>query len=69
LNETYRKVRIDKQLSNTFPVQNGRKQGNASPPLLLLGFSLEYGVRKVKENEEELEPYGAHQFTVCAFDI
>jgi len=56
-------------LSNTFPVQNGRKQGNASPPLLLLGFSLEYGVRKVKENEEELEPYGAHQFTVCAFDI
>jgi hypothetical protein len=29
LNETYGKVRIGKQLSDNFPIQNGLKQGNA----------------------------------------
>jgi len=34
LNETYSKVRISKNLSDTFPVQNGLKQGDAFSPLL-----------------------------------
>jgi hypothetical protein len=34
LNETYSKVRIGKNLSDSFPVQNGLKQGNALSPLL-----------------------------------
>jgi hypothetical protein len=29
LNETYSKVRINKYLSDTFPIQNGLKQGDA----------------------------------------
>jgi hypothetical protein len=29
LNETYSKFHIDKHLSNSFPVQNGLKQGDA----------------------------------------
>jgi hypothetical protein len=34
LNETYSKVRIGKYLSDSFPVQNGLKQGDALSPLL-----------------------------------
>jgi hypothetical protein len=29
LNETYSKVRVGKFLSDTFPIQNGPKQGDA----------------------------------------
>jgi hypothetical protein len=34
LNETYSKVHIGKNLSVTFPIQNGVKQGDALSPLL-----------------------------------
>jgi hypothetical protein len=34
LNETYSKVHIGKYLSDTFPIQNGLKQGDALAPLL-----------------------------------
>jgi hypothetical protein len=40
LNETYSKVCISKQLYDTFPIQNGVKQGDALSPLLL-NFALE----------------------------
>jgi hypothetical protein len=46
LNKTYSKVRIGKHLSDTFPIQNGLQQGDASLPLLL-NFVLEYFIRKV----------------------
>jgi hypothetical protein len=32
--ETYSKVRIGKHLSDSFPIQNGLKQGDALSPLL-----------------------------------
>jgi hypothetical protein len=47
LNETYRKVRIGKLLSDKFPIQNGLKQGDALSPLLF-NFALEYVVRKAQ---------------------
>jgi hypothetical protein len=34
LSETYSKVRIGKHLSDSFPIQNGLKQGDALSPLL-----------------------------------
>jgi hypothetical protein len=34
LNETYSQIRIDTHLSDTFPIQNGLKQGDALSPLL-----------------------------------
>jgi hypothetical protein len=45
LNKTYCKVRIGKQLSESFPIQNGLKQGGA----------VEYAIRKVQENQVGLK--------------
>jgi hypothetical protein len=47
LNETYGKVRKDKHLSDSFPIQNGLKQGDALSPLLF-NFALEYVISKVQ---------------------
>jgi hypothetical protein len=44
LNEACSKVRIGKHLSDSFPIQNGLKQGDALPPLLF-NFVLEYAIR------------------------
>jgi hypothetical protein len=48
LYKTYSKVRIGKNLSDNFPIQNGLKQGDALSPLFF-NFALEYAIRKVQE--------------------
>jgi hypothetical protein len=50
INETYSKVRICKHLSDSFSIQNGLRQGDASSSLLF-NFALVYAITKVQENQ------------------
>jgi hypothetical protein len=68
LNETYSKVRIGKHLSDSFPVQNGLKQGDASSPLFFK-FALEFAISMVQENQAVLKLNVTHQLLAYADDM
>jgi hypothetical protein len=67
-NETYSRVRISKNLSDKFTVQNGLKQGDALSSLLF-NFSLEYAIRGVQDKQEELKLNGTPQPVAYADDV
>jgi hypothetical protein len=67
LNETYIKVRIGKHSFDSFPIQNGLKQGDALSSLLF-NFASEYAIRMVQVNQVELKLNGTHQFSAYADD-
>jgi hypothetical protein len=54
-------------LSETFPIQNGLKQGDVLSPLVL-NSDLGYSVRKFQENVVGLELNGMHQLLVYSDD-
>jgi hypothetical protein len=68
LNETYSKVHIGKHLSDSFPIQNGLKQGDPLS-LLFFNFALELAIRKVQENQVGLKLNGTHHLLAYTDDV
>ena len=68
LPETYSRVRVGKNLSDTFPIRNGLKQGDAVSPLPF-SYALDYAIRRVQVNQDGLKLEGTHQLLLYADDV
>jgi hypothetical protein len=68
LNEAFSKVHIGKHLSDSFPIQNGLKQGDALSSLFFNSV-LVYAVRNVPEKQVGLKLNGTHQLLAYTDDV
>ena len=65
VDETYSRVRVDKNVSGWFPVRKGLKQGEALSSMLF-NFALEYTIRRVQVNQDGLKLNVTHQLLAYA---
>jgi hypothetical protein len=68
LNETYSRVIQANICLDMFAIENGLKQGDALSPLPF-NFALEYTVRRVQENQDEVKCNGTHQLLSYTDDV
>jgi len=68
LTERYSRVRVGKNVSDRFPIKKVLKQGDALSPMLF-NFALDYAIRRVQVNRDDLKLNGTHQLLAYADDI
>jgi len=68
LAETYSRIWVGKNLSDTFRIRNGLKQGDALSPLRL-NFALDCAIKRVQVNQDGSKLNGIHQLLVYADDV
>jgi len=68
LTETFSRIWVGKNVSDKFPIRNGLKQGDALLPILF-NFALEYAIRRVQVNQDDLKLNGTHQLLAYTDDV
>jgi hypothetical protein len=68
LNETYGRVRVDKNLSDMFRFNNGLKKGDALSSLLF-NFDFEHTIWRIQVNKDGLKSSGTYQLLVYTGDV
>jgi hypothetical protein len=68
LKEMYSRVRVGKNLCDTFPIRIVLKQRDVFSPLIF-NFALEYAIRRVHAIKDGFILNGTHQLPVCVDDV